>query len=112
MVPETVTVEEKQPLTNDVKIREIERKSSKIDDVPAPNIPSCEGSLFEPHTFGYPSFFEDHFKVVGRQPHFSHPIRMVINDNCCNDNKLMDTLASDYQCIDDIIVPQENLFCQ
>lgn len=82
------------------------------DKLMAQNNATFAESLFEPHTFGFPSFLEDHFKATGHQPYVSHPmVQMLTHDNCCHFDKLMRTYASDLPCIQEFVVPEENLFC-
>lgn len=74
---------------------------------------SYADSLFEPHTFGFPSFVEDQFKHAGHQPYFSNSMLQMIDtdDNCCHLDKLMGTFTEGFQCIEEYFVPEENLFC-
>lgn len=82
---------------------------------------TCSDSLFEPHTFGYPSFFEDNFRAVGHpDPAYlansmlRMPRQMQIDDNCCNCCNFdtpMSSFASNFPCIEEYVVPEVNLFC-
>lgn len=96
-----------------------EKKSTIHKQIPyngeefvAQNNSAFAESLFEPHTFGFPSFFEEQFKATGHQPYFSNPMmQMLTDDNCCCFDKLMIPSSSDFPCIDEFVVPEQNLFC-
>ncbi len=77
----------------------------------AQNNYTCADSLFEPQTFGYPSFFEDHFKHIDHQPNFFNSMQMITHDNCCNVDRLMGTFPDNFPCIEEYVLPEENLFC-
>lgn len=74
---------------------------------------TCTESLFEPYTFGMPSFFEEQFRDVESQPHFSKTMLQKLTDNdCCDyDNNFMGNFNRDFCCIEDFSVPIENLIC-
>lgn len=72
---------------------------------------TCADSLFEPHTFGFPAFFEDHFRTAGQNPYFSNPLYQMLTDNCCNLDTFNGMFSNDFSCIDDFIVPEENSIC-
>lgn len=107
----STTQENSPPTTHEQKhITSLLQKQHDGKKLTENNNYSYADSLFEPHTFGYPSFFEDHFKGAGHQPYFPNLMLQMTdtNDNCCHFDKLFGT---DFQCIDDFFVPEENLFC-
>lgn len=83
------------------------------NDLPAGNNYTYADSLFDPQTFGYPSFFEDQFKATaGHQSHLSRSmLQMPTNDNCCNFDNLMGIFTNAFPCIEEYFVPEENFFC-
>lgn len=86
-----------------------QHKSLNGEVLTAQNNSSCAESLFEPHTFGLPSFFEDQFKATGHHPYFPHPILQLFetDDNGCRFDNTVNTFTSDFPCI----IPEENLYC-
>lgn len=101
--------------SKDVVIRNEEKKSAadelihqKINDVSALNMQdnyTCADSIFEPQTFGFPSFFEDHLLGDGRQPYFSSSMLPTFTDNCQFDKFV------DFSCMDELIYPEGNAVC-
>lgn len=81
------------------------QKPYKRENFIGHNNSSCADSLFEPQTFGYPSFFEDQFAVRDHLGFIDNPT------NCCNFDQFFGTFTSSLPCAHEYIVPQENLFC-
>lgn len=80
------------------------------DIVMTPNNSTCAAdSIFEPYTFGYASFVEDHFKNYDRQlPFFTNP---VIRDDCCQFDSFVQPFSRDLYCTEEFMFPQVNLIC-
>lgn len=119
---DAIKAKEKQSSTQETNPQAtVTQKPNHGKELVTQNNYTCSDSLFEPHTFGYPSFFEDHFTAHGHpDPAYlaismlRMPRQMQAGDNCCNCCNFdtpMSSFTSNFPCIEEHVVPDVNLFC-